>query len=130
MPPEITALYSIPLAVIMVGLSAHVTMLRAKAGISIMDGGNAHLAERIRRHGNFVENVPFALLLMLIGELLGTSSGWLHAIGILLVVSRIVHPFGIKHDQPANPIRIAGSSATTIATLIAAGNILARLLAQ
>jgi uncharacterized membrane protein YecN with MAPEG domain len=46
--PVITSLYAAPLGLMMVALSSHVTMLRAKAGVSIMDGGNVALAGRIR----------------------------------------------------------------------------------
>jgi uncharacterized protein len=126
MTPEVTGLYAVPLTVIMIGLSTHVTMLRAKTGISILDGGNTGLAERIRRHGNFAETVPMVLLLMAVAELLGTAPTWLHAIGLLLVAGRILHPLGLKHDQPAAVLRIMGGAATTVATLIAAGNIALR----
>ncbi|MFO1033921.1 MAG: MAPEG family protein [Hyphomicrobiales bacterium] len=113
----------------MVALSAHVSMLRAKTNISIGDGGNTSLALRIRRHGNFIENVPMALLLMALAELLGTGSLWLHAAGLLLLVGRLFHALGLNVTQPASPLRIAGGSMTTLATLIAAGNILAHLIA-
>jgi uncharacterized protein len=73
MAPDITGLYAIPLTLMMIGLSTHITMLRAKTGISIMDGGNTTLAERIRRHGNFIETVPMILLLMTLAELQGTA---------------------------------------------------------
>ena len=65
MTPAITALYAIVFAVLMIVLSTHVTMLRASLGVSINDGGNKELALRMRRHGNFVENVPMIVLLML-----------------------------------------------------------------
>ena len=129
MTPQITALYAAPLALLMVALSIHVTMLRAKTKISPLDGGNHQLTERIRRHGNFVENVPTVLLLMPIAEMLGTSSAWLHAVGGIFVAARLIHIFGISFDK-ADPLpRIAGGGMTTLATLLAAGNILERVIA-
>ncbi len=68
MIPHVTALYAAPLALLVTALSIHVTMLRAKTKISLLDGGNHQLTERIRRHGNFVENVPMVLLLMLLNH--------------------------------------------------------------
>jgi uncharacterized protein len=127
MDPHITGQYAAPLGVIMVGLTVHVIMARAKAGISILDGGNATLAQAMRRHGNFAELVPMAVLLMAIAELLGTGSTWLHVIGVLLLVGRIVHPFGISADRAVTVPRIAGASATMLATLMAAGNIAAKV---
>ncbi len=130
MAPEITGIYAVPLTLLMIALSTHVTMLRAKTHIALNDGGNADLALRIRRHGNFVETVPLALLLMVIAELLGASGPWLHGAGALLLLGRLVHAFGLSGTNAASFGRIAGGSATTVATLIAAGNILAILLAR
>jgi uncharacterized protein len=129
MIPHITALYAAPLALMMTALSVHVTMLRAKTKISLLDGGNHQLTERIRRHGNFVENVPMVLLLMLIAEMLGASGSWLHAVGGILSAGRLIHMFGISYDKADAMPRIIGGGMTTLATLLAAGNILARVLA-
>ena len=129
MIPDITALYAAPLALLMVALSTHVTMLRAKTKVSLLDGGNPRLTERIRRHGNFVENVPMVLLLMLIAEMLGSSGAWLHAVGGILAAGRLIHIFGISYDKADAMPRIVGGGMTSLATLLAAGNILARVMA-
>jgi uncharacterized membrane protein YecN with MAPEG domain len=121
--PLITSFYAIPLGVMALGLSTHVTMLRAKTGISIMDGGNSALAERIRRHGNFSETVPTLLLLMALAELSGVGSMWLHASGVLLCLGRLLHAYGLRHDKAATVPRIAGGMSTTLATLLMIANI-------
>ena len=54
MPPIITATYAAILGLIMAALFVHVVLRRAATGISILDGGDTALAERMRRHGNFV----------------------------------------------------------------------------
>jgi uncharacterized membrane protein YecN with MAPEG domain len=130
MGPAITGLYAVPLTLIMIALSTHVTMLRAKTRVALGDGGNPDLALRMRRHGNFVENVPIVLLLMVMAELLGAGSLWLHAAGAILLAGRIIHAVGLSGTNSASAGRIIGGSATTIATLIAVGNILAILLAR
>ena len=56
---------------------------------------------------------------MMIAELQGASATWLHACGILLLVARLIHPFGIKQDNPAQVLRGLGSAGTTLAMLIA-----------
>jgi uncharacterized protein len=124
---HITGFYGAPLGALMVGLTVHVIMARAKSGISLLDGGNASLAQAMRRHGNFAEAVPMALLLMAIAEMLGTRAAWLHGTGLLLLAGRLLHPFGIQYDKPVTFARIAGASATMLATLIAAGNIAAKV---
>ncbi len=122
--PLITSLYAAPLGLMGLGLAAHVIMLRTKTGISIMDGGNVQLAERIRRHGNFIENVPFILLLMALAELNGVANIWVHISGALLIVGRILHAAGLKHDKLNTFGRIAGASLSFVAALAAIGSIL------
>jgi uncharacterized protein len=123
--PLITSLYAAPLGLMALGLAVHVIMLRAKTGISIMDGGNNHLAERIRRHGNFTEHVPFILLLMALAELNGVGAMWIHITGGLLIIGRLLHAAGLKYDKPTAFGRIAGASLTMLAALIVICNILA-----
>jgi uncharacterized membrane protein YecN with MAPEG domain len=60
---------------------------------------------------------------MLLAELDGVGSTWIHASGILLVVARICHAIGLRADK-ATPIRLAGGLGTTIANLLMVGNIL------
>lgn len=113
----VTALYALPLIVVFLILWISVTKMRAGQGISIGDGGNPELLLRIRRHGNFIEWVPFTLLLMLIAELMGAPAIYLHISGALLVIGRIVHPFGLKPANASHPLRIVGNSANILSVL-------------
>ncbi len=114
----VTTLYALPLAVIFLGLFMNVTMARSKLSLSIGDGGNVDLHERIRKHGNFVEWVPMVLILMVLAEANGTGALWLHAAGALLTVGRVLHAIGLKADAPLNPLRIAGNSGGMLAVAI------------
>lgn len=115
---ELTGLYACALALWAGWLGASVSIMRAKTGISILHGEDMALAEKIRKHGNFTEVVPLALILMAIVELNGASTTWLHAIGGLLLVSRLVHPFGIKHDNPQEILRGIGSGGTSLSMVL------------
>jgi uncharacterized membrane protein YecN with MAPEG domain len=117
----ITSAYAAVLGLIAIILSFHVIQLRAKTKVSLLDGDNNTLKERIRRHGNFTEYVPLALILMAFAEAGGATSGWLHVIGAILLVSRLIHPFGIKHDNGAAPARVLGAAGTQVAMLLAIG---------
>jgi hypothetical protein len=94
--------------------------LRGNLGIPLNDGGNAELAVAVRRHGNWAEHVPFALLLIGLLELNGGNVLLLHGLGAALVVARIVHPFGLRADRVATPQRVFGAAATGIVTIVAA----------
>jgi len=115
----LTGIYAVLLALLAQWLTASISILRAKTGISILHGDNMALAERIRRYGNFAENVPLALILMAIVELNQASPTWLHAIGGILLISRIIHPIGIQHDNVKQIFRIIGATGTRLSMIIA-----------
>ena len=118
MPLGITALYAVALTLIGSYLAFRVGSLRGKTGISIWYGDDQQLALEMRRHGNFVEFVPLALILMAILELNGISAWVLHAAGVLLVVSRILHPMGLEAESISNPLRGIGAGGTLLASLV------------
>ncbi|MYE23187.1 MAG: glutathione S-transferase [Gammaproteobacteria bacterium] len=113
----ITALYAALLLAVFVALSALVGRQRGRANVAILHGDDMDLAVAIRRHGNFVEYVPFALVLMALIEANGGSALFLHVVGILLVACRIAHPFGLQHDKGATPLRAVGAGGTLLLLL-------------
>lgn len=121
---SITAPYAALLGIMMLALSMYVSALRANNDISIGTGDDSALNERIRRHGNFVENVPMALLLIAIAEFSGLKPLWVHLSCVILVVSRIIQPIGLRHDQTFTTLRLAGNLGTYAAILIPAFYIL------
>jgi uncharacterized protein len=116
----ITGFYAGLLALIVVALGVQVGVARARTGISILHGQDMNLATVIRRHGNFTEAVPIALILLAALELNGASRGLLHGLGAALVVARLAHPLGLQHDNMRNPLRGIGAGGTTLITVIAA----------
>lgn len=116
----VTTLYALPLAVIFLVLWFGVSSARSGLNCAIGDAGNMDLLLKIRRHGNFVEWVPFVLILMILAEAQGAGAIWLHAGGALLLIGRLVHPFGLKIDNAAHPLRIVGNSANLLAVVILA----------
>ena len=71
MPVPITALYTAILALVVLALAANVSIHRGKLKVDIGDGDNPQMLRMIRIHGNAVEYVPIALLLMGVYELDG-----------------------------------------------------------
>ena len=119
---SITLLYASLLAIFALVLSFRAGVFRGKAGASILYGepANMELAERVRVHQNFLEYVPMILILMGAIELSGGSSAWLHGFGIALIISRIAHAIGLKHDNMAHPGRAIGAGGTALITVVAA----------
>lgn len=119
----ITALYTGLLAIFALYLSFQAGTFRGKAGVSILFGDpvNVELAERVRRHQNFLEYVPMILILMALIEINGRSGLFLHIVGVLLIVARIAHAIGLKHDNMGHPGRLVGAGGTALITLVVAG---------
>ena len=113
----ITALYAALLVAIFVVLTARVGAQRRRVGASILDGGDMELALAMRKHGNFAEFVPLALVLMGLVEANGGNATFLHVTGIVLVLSRIAHPLGLRNDRASTPGRIAGAGGTVLMIL-------------
>jgi uncharacterized membrane protein YecN with MAPEG domain len=116
---SVTALYALPLALIFLVLWMRVSSLRSSRGISFGDGGNAALLQRVRMHGNFIEWVPFVLILMMLAEGMGAPTVYLHISGALLLIGRVAHPFGLKPDNAGHPLRYVGNGTNLLALLTA-----------
>ncbi|MDX1500507.1 MAG: MAPEG family protein [Woeseiaceae bacterium] len=122
MQVPVTALYAGLLAIFALALSFRAGTFRGKAGVSILYGEppNMELAERVRVHQNFLEYVPLAVILMGVIELNGGAAIFLHLIGIGLLVARVAHAAGLKHDRMDHPGRAIGAGGTALLTVVAA----------
>ena len=103
-------------AILHIWLSLRVSSLRRPLKIGVGDGGNEVLLRRMRAHANFAENMPIFLILLGFVELAVGRSFWLWGAGIVFVLARIAHAFGM--DRPgANIMRVAGISLTWLVLL-------------
>lgn len=119
----ITALYAGLLALFALYLSFQAGTYRGKAGVSILYGDpiNLELAQRVRRHQNFLEYVPTILLLMALVEINGGSNMFLYVVGALLIAARVAHAVGLQHDNMGHPGRALGAGGTALIMLVTAG---------
>jgi uncharacterized protein len=109
--PHLTLLFAGLCALLQTALTALVIRRRKQAGVSLQDGGDRQLIERIRAHGNFVETAPMALLLMALLEMNGLAASWIWGFGALLVAGRMLHAYGLLSGRVAWP-RLVGMSMT------------------
>ena len=118
----ITALYAGILMIFALALSFRAGGFRGKTGISVMLGepANMDLAERVRVHQNFLEYVPMAIILMGIIELNAGNATFLHVFGVVLIIARIAHAIGLKHDNMRHPGRAIGAGGTALISVVAA----------
>ncbi len=116
--PEVTLLYAGLLGIMSIILSSGAGLLRGRTGVSIGDGGSPELLLAMRRHGNFTEFVPLAVILLALLEVNGVGALTVHILGAVLVIARICHALGLKADNVANPLRGIGAGATALATVV------------
>src|SRR3979409_1659845 len=91
----ITPLYAGVLALLFLVLSWRVVEFRQR-GIPLGDGGDPAMLRRIRGHGNFAEYVPLILVMMGFLEIGRTSFYVVHALGIGLLASRLLHGYALS----------------------------------
>jgi len=111
---RITGLYAALLTLLILGLAVRVMLIRRRTRIGLGDGGDRSVACAIRAHGNAVEYVPLALILLLVLELDQTVPLLLHAFGIALVLARVVHAFGLSRAAGNSPGRAVGAGLTLV----------------
>lgn len=89
----LSSLYASLFALILIPITIRVGLRRAKTKIFAGDGGDEVLNRRIRAHANFLEYVPFGLLLIALTEMIGAQSVFIHIVGATFLISRIMHYF-------------------------------------
>ena len=116
----ITILYAGILAVMYAGLTAYVAAGRYKYRVGLGNGGVPELTQRVRIHGNFAEHVPFALFLIFLVDYSQFSPLIVHVLGLVLVLGRVLHAFGISSTPGASPGRFLGTVLTILVYLTCA----------
>ena len=101
-------------------LAMRVGRVRMSENVSIGDGGNERLIRRMRAHGNYVENTPFVLILILLVEFVHGPSPWLWGAGVVYLVARILHAFGMDGLGWARMAGVVISMLTQLGLAVAA----------
>ena len=106
----VTLWYAGAMALLSVMLANYVLYVRLRA--KTVPRWQTNAAERVQ--ANFVENVPLALVLMLVVELAGGSGMFVHACGLTLVLLRVLHAWGLARNEGANYPRLIGAQGTFV----------------
>ena len=115
-----TAFYTALLGIVYLSLTCYVITGRWKYQVSLGDGGEKDLNRRIRAHGNFVETVPFTLILLFFAEtytfnqdiLQLSGQFWVHLFGLSLLIGRLLHALGLRQRKSVNRFRQIGMGLT------------------
>ncbi|MGL4634976.1 MAG: MAPEG family protein [Beijerinckiaceae bacterium] len=120
-----TAAVYVALIILMgIVLTYRVIVQRRTKLIGIGDGGDKVVARRVRIHGNFCENAPFALALLVLLPLLGTASLWIHIVGGLFLAGRVAHAYGFSQSAGSSVGRVGGMIMTHFSLFTGVGLLL------
>ncbi len=122
-PPLITALYGALNAILNIALANRVSTIRRRDKVSLGMGESKDLLVAVRVHSNNAEFVPLAIVMMLLAELCGASSMFLHLLGGALFLARIAHVIGMALKAP-NVWRVLGTAITWGGIVVASAYVL------
>lgn len=130
MPLPITAIFAGVLACWLMVLQAKVVRFRRAKLVALGDGGHADGERLIRAHANAVENIPVFLILLGLGEGLGTPQWVLVALGLLFTIGRVMHGLHFFEDRDSFSLRFWGMLMTLMAIGVLALGAIAHGLAE
>ncbi len=110
----ITLLYAALCTLLVLSLAGRVMAFRLKHKVGIGDGGVPELQKRIRVHANAVEYLPLALLLLGGMELNGYPDWVIHMFGATLLLSRLLHAWGLSRFHGVSIGRLWGTALTLL----------------
>jgi len=114
----VTTLYAALLGILLIMLSWGVSKVRLREHVSLGAGEISDLESAIRAHGNFIEYVPFALILLMLAESAVAQSWLLHILGASLLAGRLLHAYGIRQSVSSNNYRKYGAALTWLMILV------------
>ena len=129
--PHITAGYLAVLALLYCALALHVVLLRIRKRAAFGDAGSPELRSAIRAHAHFAEYCPIIALMVAMLEMSGASPFRVHLLMSGLLLSRIMHPLGMRAAPLTLQFRIfrtGGMWLTQIVLVSAAVTLLLRAL--
>ena len=101
-------------------LQTRVILQRRGKRIGVGHGQDRDLQRAVRVHGNYAENVPFALAALILLGQTGAPVWPVHFVGVLMIVGRIAHAIGLTQSPGSSIGRVAGMVLTQAALLIGA----------
>jgi uncharacterized membrane protein YecN with MAPEG domain len=105
----ITGFYAALLSYLLIALSWNVITERRSKKIGIGDNNDYELQRRIRAQSNFSEYTPIFLILLSCLEALGLTPLILHTLGLVFLVSRLCHAYGLTIAEKMTDGRLTGT---------------------
>jgi uncharacterized membrane protein YecN with MAPEG domain len=104
---------------LVLAIELRVVNLRRR-GIVFGDNGEIGVVRVVRAQANFAEYVPLALLLLGFLEVSRHSIYMLHALGLILLVARLIHGAALSFGWKMRAGRVVGAALTFVVLFIEA----------
>jgi len=108
----VTPLYAAVCGLMLIILSMRIPPIRRRLAVGLGCGDQSELEQAIRVHGNYVEYVPLALILLAFTEASGVAALYLHVAGGTLLIGRLLHAFGLSQSAGTSAGRFIGTLLT------------------
>ena len=125
---QVSSVYIALCGLLLIVLTINVARGRIKHQVGIGDGGISALNQAIRVHGNAIEYMPMALLLLVAVENSGVSDGFVHILGSALVICRCLHAAGLYKSAGRTVPRFLGAIGTWLMILVSSVTVLVKVL--
>ncbi len=116
----ITSTAAALLTFLIITLALRIVKQRRTKLIGVGDGGDMELSLAMRSHGNAIENVPLALLLLGLLEAQQANLILVLVLAAMLLVGRMLHASGLAKFQGKSFGRFYGTILTWLMMLISA----------
>ena len=104
-----TSVFTFIFTIHIIYLAMQVVRLRRKYQVGYGDGKNTHLRKAIAAHSNAVENIPLALILILLLELNQVNNELILLLASLFLAARIFQAFGLLQSLGVSHGRTYGT---------------------
>jgi len=105
-------LYTALLGLLLIALSVNVVLARKRYRVGLGVGSEQGMQQAVRVQANFAEYVPFAVVLLVLSELMALPTVAVHVAGIVLLTSRVLHAWGLSHSPGRTFGRFYGTAGT------------------
>ncbi len=122
--PLTTAIYAAVLGLLAAILTVNVILNRTRTRVLYGDGGDASLMQAIRAHCNFTEQAPLAIILIGLVEAFAYRQMFVHALGAVLVLGRLLSAWGLATTPTLSFGRQAGAGLTIVVMVLASALVL------
>lgn len=117
---EAATLYAGLFLLLFLALKVNVGRVRVGEKVNLGDGGNDKVVRAIRAQGNAVEDVPITLIGLYGVAFSGGAIWFVHLIGSLFILGRVLHAVGISQMKGLEFGRTVGTLISVLSLLATA----------